>query len=160
MNVILKLSKNLPQPPFYDSLQKYFDDNNISIFTQEIIRNSVIQIRKDKLPDPKILPNSGSFFKNTLIEEWRLNDLKKIAPNIPVYDMGDKKYKIPSGWLIENAGLKGQLINGIRIYDKNALVLVNESAKSVNDLHIARNTIINQVREKFRIELEQEPIEI
>lgn len=158
--IILKLSKNLPQPPFYDSLQKYFDDNNISIFTQEIIRNSVIQIRKDKLPDPKILPNSGSFFKNTLIEEWRLNDLKKIAPNIPVYDMGDKKYKIPSGWLIENAGLKGQLINGIRIYDKNALVLVNESAKSVNDLHIARNTIINQVREKFRIELEQEPIEI
>lgn len=158
--IVLKLSKNLPQPPFYESLQKYFDDNKVTIFTQQIVRDAVIEIRKNKLPDPKELPNSGSFFKNSIIDDWQLDALKKIDPNVPAYDMGDKKFKIPSGWLIEKTGLKGQLINGIRVYDKNALVLVNESAKSSNDLVTARNEIINKVRDKFNIVLEQEPIEI
>jgi len=158
--ITLKLSKNQPQPPFYDSLQKYFDEHNIKIFTQEIVRNAVLEIRKNKLPDPTILPNSGSFFKNSIVEEWQLSDLRKIDPNIPLYDMGNGKYKVPSGWLIENTGFKGKLIHGMRVYDKNALVLVNESATSYNDLAIARDEIVGKVRDKFRIQIEQEPIEI
>ena len=74
--------------------------------------------------------------------------------------MGSGNYKIPTGWLIEHAGLKGKLLNGMRVYDKNALVLVNESATSYNDLVSARNEIIGKVRDKFRIQIEQEPIEI
>lgn len=159
-SITLKLSKNLPQPPFYDSLQKYFDEHNIKIFTQKIIRDTVIEIRKSKLPDPKSFPSSGSFFKNSIVENWQLKDLKAIDPNIPLYDMGDNKYKIPSGWLIEHAGLKGKLIHGMRIYDKNALVLVNESASSYEDLSNARDEIIGTIRDKFRIQIEQEPLEI
>jgi len=158
--ITLKLSKNLPQPPFYDSLQKYLDEHMIKIYTQENIRNAVIEIRKNKLPDPDKLPNSGSFFKNSIVETWQTDGLKKIDPNIPLYDMGDGKYKVPSGWLIEHVGLKGQLVNGIRVYDKNALVLVNESAKSYADLAKARDEIIGQVRDKFRIQIAQEPLEI
>lgn len=158
--VTLKLSKNLPQPPFYDSLQKYLDEHMVKIYTQENIRKAVIEIRQNKLPNPDILPNSGSFFKNSVVEDWQTNDLKKIDPNIPLYDMGDGKYKVPSGWLIEHAGLKGQLISGIRVYDKNALVLVNESAGSYADLAKARDEIIGQVRDKFRIQIAQEPLEI
>lgn len=159
-SITLKLSKFIPQPPFYESLQKYLDEHSIKIYTQEIIRNAVIEIRKEKLPDPNVMPNTGSFFKNGIVEKWQLEDLHKINPNMPTYDMGNGTYKVPSGWLIEQTGLKGQVINGMRVYDKNALVLVNESAKSYSDLASARDEIIGQVRNKFRIQIEQEPLQI
>jgi len=159
-SITIKLSKNQPQPPFYEGLQKYLDEHNIKIFTVDTIRNSIIEVRKNKLPDPKFLPNTGSFFKNAIVESWQLDDLKKIKADIPIYDMGDGHYKIPTGWLIEQAGLKGQLLHGMRVHDKNALVLINESATSYKDLAEARNEIIGKVRDIFRINIEQEPLEI
>ena len=158
--ITLKLSKNPPQPPFYEALQTYFDEHGIKIFTQEIVRDAVIDIRSNKLPDPKKQPNTGSFFKNAIVEDWQLNDLKLINPDIPTYDMGDGKFKIPTGWLIEQAGFKGQTLHGMRVHDKNALVLINESATSYQDLAMARDEIIGAVRDKFRIQIEQEPLEI
>lgn len=159
-SVTLKLSKNNPQPPFYDALQAYFDDHNIHSFTQEIVRNAVIDIRINKLPDPKLLPNAGSFFKNTIIESWKLNDLKTTYPDLPAYDMGDGNYKLSTGWLIEQTGLKGSVIHGIKVHDKNSLVLINESATSYKDLASARDEIIGAVRNKFNIQIEQEPLEM
>lgn len=159
-SVILKLSKNLPQPPFYDSLQKYLDERGTTIFTHQVIRDAVIAIRADKLPDPTKLPNTGSFFKNVMVEEWQLNDLRSVDPNIPIHDMGDGHFKIPTGWLIERAGLKGALLHGIRVHDKNCLVLINESATSYSDLASAREEIIGKVRDKFRLQIQQEPLEI
>ncbi len=159
-SITLKLSKNQPTPPFYDSLQKYLDENNIKIYIQQTIRDAVIKIRASKLPDPKIMANSGSFFKNAIAEKWQLDEIKTKYPDVPTYDMGDGKFKIPTGWLIEKAGFKGQLINGIRVYDKNALVLVNESAKSYEDLANTRQQIIRKIRDMFRVEIEQEPTEI
>lgn len=159
-SVIINLSKNMPQPPFYDTLQRYLDKHNISLYTNDIIRQAVIEIRKEKLPDPKIKPNSGSFFKNAIIEDWQLKDLQKKYPEMPFYEMSDGRFKIPSGWLIEKAGLKGALINGIKVYEKNALVLVNESASSYQDLATARDQIVGQIRDLFRIEIQQEPIEL
>lgn len=159
-SITIKLSKNQPQPPFYESLQKYLEDNNITIYTNKVIRDAVIEIRKNKLPDPSVLPNTGSFFKNAMVEKWQLDDLVSKYNDIPYYDMGNNTFKIPSGWLIEKVGLKGSLINGMRVYDKNALVLVNESAKSYADLATARETVIGKVRDTFRIQIQQEPIEI
>lgn len=160
VSITIKLSKNLPQPPFYDSLQQYLDGKNIQMYTQETIRNAVIDIRKNKLPDPKSLPNTGSFFKNVIIEAWQADELKTTYPDMPMHDMGDGRSKVPTGWLIEKAGLKGQLFHGMRVYDKNALVLVNESAQSYSDLVEAREEIIGKVRDMFRIQIEQEPLEI
>jgi len=159
-SITIKLSKNQPQPPFYESLQKYLDEHSIKMFTVDVIRGAVIEIRKNKLPDPDILPNAGSFFKNAVVEDWQLDDLRKINPNIPTYELGDGRFKVPAGWLIENVGLKGSLINGMRVYDKNALVLVNESATSYNDLATARDEIIGKVRDTFRVQIQQEPLEI
>jgi len=59
-----------------------------------------------------------AIFKNGIVEKWQLESLKDINPNIPTYDMGDGTYKVPSGWLIEQTGLKGQLLHGMRVYDK------------------------------------------
>ncbi len=159
-SVTFKLYKSAPQPPFYDALQAYFDQHGITMFTQQIIRDAVIAIRSEKLPDPSTTPNTGSFFKNAIIEDWQLAELTTKYPDIKTYEMGDGRIKVPTGWLIEKVGLKGQLLHGIRVHDKNALVLINESASGYADLAAARDEIIGKVRDTFRIQIEQEPLEI
>ncbi len=124
------------------------------------IRNAVLAIRTEKLPDPRQKPNSGSFFKNTVVEQWKLHELLEMYPSMPYYDMGNKMYKIPTGWLIEKAGLKGKLLHGMRIHEKNALVLINESATSYAQLAAARKEIRVAVQELFQVIIEQEPLEM
>lgn len=160
LSITLRLFKDPPQPPFYEAVQQYFDEHAITIFTPQAIREAVMAIRKWKLPDPKELPNAGSFFKNAIIEGWQLEDLRGEYPDMPSYDMGDGTFKIPTGWLIEQTGVKGTVIDGIRVHDKNALVLINESATSYEQLAHARDRIIGLVRDKFRIMIEQEPLEM
>ena len=159
-SVTFRLYKSTPQPPFYEAVQRYLDEHTITIYTPQVIRDAVLAIRTDKLPDPKLKPNNGSFFKNAIIEDWQLTDLRKTYPDIPTYDMPDGRYKVPTGWLIEQAGFKGQLLHGIRVHDKNALVLINESATSFADLASARDEIAGKIRDTFRILIEQEPLEI
>ena len=159
-SVTLKLYRAMPQPPFYSGLQRYLDEHMITIFTPRTIRDAVLAIRKDKLPDPRERPSTGSFFKNAIIEKWQFEELKNQYFDMPSYDMPDGHYKIPTGWLIEQTGLKGQLISGMRVHDKNALVLINESASNYADLADAREKIIQAVYDKFHILIEQEPLEI
>lgn len=159
-SITLRLYRATPQPPFYAALQKYLDENAISFYTPQIIRQAVMAIRQEKLPDPTERPNTGSFFKNAIIESWLYNDLISRYPEMPSYDMPGGNYKIPTGWLIEQAGLKGELLHGMRVHDKNALVLINESATSYQDLAQARGEIIQRVYDMFQIQIEQEPLEI
>lgn len=159
-DITLKLSKTPLSPPFYATLQSYLDSREITLYTQQIIRDAVTAIRATKLPDPAKTPNTGSFFKNAIVEAWKLEDLKKAHPDIPSYDMGNGMFKIPSGWLIEKAGLKGTLHHGIRVYPHNALVLVNEATTQYSDLAKAREEIIDAVRDMFGIIIEQEPLEL
>ena len=158
--ITITLYKTPPQPPFYAAVETYLGEHNITLFTPQVIRDAVTAIRKDKLPDPTETPNTGSFFKNAIIEKWQLDDLRQTYPDMPSYDMPDGRFKVPTGWLIEQTGLKGQTIHGMRVHDKNALVLINESATSYADLAAARDQIIGAVRDTFRIQIEQEPLEI
>jgi UDP-N-acetylmuramate dehydrogenase len=160
LSITLKLYKKLPEPPFYDSLQKYFDELGIREYTTQSVRDAVLVIRSTKLPDPVKLPNSGSFFKNAVVEEWQIDALRVDFPDMPSYPLGEKKYKVPAGWLIEQCDLKGQMISGMKIHNGNAVVLINESATSYGDLDNAREEIIGAVRDKFRIVLQQEPLEL
>jgi len=157
-SVTLKLYKSSPQPPFYKALDEYFTQHNVTLFTPKVIREAVSAIRADKLPDPARRPNTGSFFKNAIVEKWLVDELLHEYPDMPHFDFGDKTYKIPSGWLIEKTGLKGKLLHGMRVHDKNCLVLINESASSFGDLEQARNEIVTAVRDMFRITIEQEPL--
>lgn len=159
-SVTISLSKSPLAPPFYESLQNYFDAHAISLFTQQTIRDGVIAIRSDKLPDPAVKPSAGSFFKNALVEDWQYDALQKKYPDLKAYEMGNGTYKIPTGWLIEKLGFKAKLLNGIRINEKNCLVLINESANGYADLAATRDEIINTVRDTFHIQIEQEPLEI
>lgn len=159
-SITLRLYKTSLQPPFYAAVQSYFDEHGTTFFTPDVIRNAVIDIRRNKLPDPTEKPNAGSFFKNAIVEDWQLGDLKTNYPDIVLYDMGNGTFKVPSGWLIEQAGFKGKLLHGMRVHDKNALVLINETATTYADLAAARDEIITKVRDMFRITIEQEPLEI
>ncbi|NTW61530.1 UDP-N-acetylmuramate dehydrogenase [Candidatus Saccharibacteria bacterium] len=159
-SITIVLSKYMPKPPFYDSLQRYLDEKQIKIFTPDIIRNTVLEIRKDKLPDPAVQPSAGSFFKNAIVDKWQAEQLKPSYPDMPMFEMADGRFKIPTGWLIEKTGLKGQLINGMRISPNNALVLINESAHSYDELAKARDEITIKIRDMFRIQIEQEPLEM
>lgn len=158
--ITFKLYHAAPKPPFYAGLQQYFDDNNVTIYTPEVIREAVIAIRADKLPNPQERPNAGSFFKNAIIEKWQYDDLKEEFLDMPSYDMPSDKYKIPTGWLIDQTGLKGELLHGMRVHDKNALVLINESASGYADLAQARAEIVQKVYDMFHISIEQEPLEL
>jgi UDP-N-acetylmuramate dehydrogenase len=159
-SVTLKLYKAMPAPPFYPAVENYFNDHSVTIFTPAEVRTAVMAIRADKLPDPAQRPNAGSFFKNAIIEDWQLNELLNEYPDMPHYDLGERTFKVPTGWLIEQTGLKGQLLHGMRVHDKNALVLINESATSFGDLVAAREEIKGKVRDQFRISIEQEPLEL
>lgn len=159
-SITLKLYKRAPEPPFYGAVEQYFSAHTITLYTVQAVRDAVIAIRTDKLPDPALLPNTGSFFKNAIVEAWQLTDLKKEYPDIPTYDMPDGTFKIPTGWLIEQAGYKGKTLHGMHVHDKNALVLINESAGSYADLAAARDEIIGAIRDQFRIAITQEPLEI
>ncbi len=160
ISITIKLYYAAPQPPFYAALQKYLDEHKITVFTPKFIRDAVIAIREEKLPNPSERPNAGSFFKNPIIEDWQFSRIKEQFPEIPSYGMPDGEHKVSAGWLIEQVGLKGQLLHGMRIHDKNALVLVNESATSCADLAAARADIIQKVYDMFQIQLEQEPLEL
>lgn len=159
-SITLKLSKSLPTPPFYDALQAYFDEHAITLFTQQTVRDAVTAIRADKLPDPAVKPSAGSFFKNAIVEGWQMNELRTQFPDIKAFEMGNDTFKLSTGWLIEKAGLKGQTLHGMHVNEKNALVLINESATSYADLAAARDEIIGKVRDMFRVQIEQEPLEI
>ncbi len=160
LSITLRLNKTEPKPPYYASLQKYIDENDIREVNLSVIRVAVLNIRSEKLPDPAELPSAGSFFKNALVEKWKLEELQKEYSDIPNYAMSDGRYKIPTGWLIDKAGLRGYRSHGMRVYEKNALVLVNDSATGYDDLAAIREEIMQIVFDKFGIKIEQEPLEL
>jgi len=156
-HVTVKLKKTQLTPPFYTSLQRYVDEHKITDFSPSKIREIVTLIRADKLPDPALIPSAGSFFKNIYLSDQEADSAK--AKGIEVWRENGKNI-VNSGWLIEQADLKGKLFHGIRISDKAALILINESAESCADLADARAEIIKTVKDKFGFTLEQEPIEL
>ena len=115
----------------------------------------VIAVRQSKLPDPKDLPNAGSFFKNPVISSEQFGILQKQYPNIPFYAQ-EKGVKVPAGWLIDQLGLKGEYFGSVQVHEKQALVLVNHGGSGESVLETA-NEIKRRVKLAYDIELEQEP---
>lgn len=156
-SITLDLHPGMPRPPFYESLQKYLDEHTIANYTPATIRDAVIAIRKTKLPDPSIIANTGSFFKNPIISKQAFNKIEQQHPGIPHYDMPDSTIKLLAGWLIDQAGLKGYRAHGMKVYDHNALVFINESATSYDELAAFRQEVVEKVEAAFGVTLEQEP---
>ena len=163
----VRVKKGQLNPPFYRSLQAYVDEHGETDFSPLNIARMVKEVRNSKLPDPEKIASAGSFFKNVYltdeeadeaeargIQVWR--NAKEVGPDSP-----EKRTNlVNSGWLIEEAGLKGKVFHGMKVSDKAALILINESARSYADLAAAREEIAKIIFEKFGFKIEQEPDEI
>jgi len=109
----------------YGSLKAELESQNITQPSIKDISKAIVSIRQSKLPDPKEIGNSGSFFKNPIVNEETFNKIQDEFPNLPHYKIDTKSIKIPAGWLIENVGLKGYRKGDAGVHKKQALVLVN-----------------------------------
>ncbi len=157
--ITLHLVKGNPAPPFYATLKTYLDANNISEFTPTTIRDAVINIRSNKLPDPSAVNNVGSFFANPVVPTYKLTELMNNYDMVPHWEVDKEKVKLSAAWLIEQAGFKDFHDNetGMGTWPAQPLVLVNEHAKSTQDLLNFKKKIIDSVQSKFGVELSQEP---
>ena len=130
--------------------------------TPKHVMQAVIALRQAKLPDPAALPNCGSFFKNPVIPKAQFQALKEQHSELPSYPVDDAQIKIPAGWLIDRAGLKGKGIAPILCHDKQALVLTNHAKQPTvatqADIQAAQDFITSTVFERFGITLEREPV--
>lgn len=124
--------------------------------TIQDVSKAVINIRTSKLPDPKIIGNSGSFFKNPIVSKTQFEVLKLNFPEIPSYVISDSEVKIPAGWLIEHAGFKGKRFNNYGVHKNQALVLVNYDDAKGEDLFKLSKLIQETIKRIFNISLEAE----
>lgn len=140
--------------------QRYAEQKNRRQPTPADVMQAIIDIRQQKLPDPKQLPNCGSFFQNPIIPQAQFATLKEIYPTIVGYPMPDATVKVAAGWLIEQAGLKGGGIAPIVTHQQQALVLTNHSPYQAtqDDVATAQYYIAAHVYEKFAIQLSREPV--
>jgi UDP-N-acetylmuramate dehydrogenase len=153
-SIALKLSK-LPNPKLsYRPLKKVFaNKKNVD---QKEIRDAIIKIRTQKLSDPNKIGNAGSFFKNPVVSINMVKELKLKFPQLPVFEFGKHEYKIPAGWLIENAGMKGYLEGNVGVSNKQALVLVNYGNATGKEVLELAEKIKNLILKKFNISLQTE----
>jgi len=120
------------------------------------VRQAIIQIRREKLPDPKVLGNAGSFFTNPIVPREKYEQLKAQYPDIPHYDLPPDRVKIPAGWMIEQCGWKGRTLGRAGVHDKQALVLVNRGGATGQEIARLSQTISQDVARRFGIEIRPE----
>ena len=156
-SVNFKLSKRNHQlSTSYGAIQAELDKHNIKEPTIKNISDAVINIRQQKLPDPRELGNSGSFFKNPIINETQFKKLQKEFPEMPFYALRANQIKIPAGWLIDQAGLKGYRKGDAAVHKNQALVLVNHGNASGQEILALSKEIQEKIYQKYNIKLEAE----
>lgn len=124
--------------------------------TLATVRKVIIDIRKAKLPDPKVMGNAGSFFMNPIVSHEKLEALQQEYPQIPYYELSDGRVKIPAGWMIDRCGWKGKALGPAAVHDKQALVLVNRGGAKGTDIIALSDAVRASVREKFGIDIHPE----
>jgi UDP-N-acetylmuramate dehydrogenase len=150
-SVIFRLSKRPVFNLSYNHLEKEVLKNGL--LNLENIRNTIIQVRESKLPDPKILGNAGSFFMNPVVNRERYEALQVQYPDMPHYYISEQEEKIPAGWLIEQCGWKGRIIGNVGVHAKQALVLVNYGGAKGQEIAELAAMIQQSVADKFGINL-------
>jgi UDP-N-acetylmuramate dehydrogenase len=155
-SVVFKLLKQNVYIPQHAELKKYLGVHNLGNSPQEI-RDAVILIRTSKLPDPKINPNCGSFFENTILNIEELSHILKKHPHIPQYPEKDGRIKVSTGWMIDTCGLKGFTFGHISVSKTNALVLIHDGNGTYEELDMLQRHIITKVKNEFGITIQREP---
>ncbi len=154
--VTFKLSKDPKPNTSYGAIQEVLKQKGIEQPSIKDVSEAVIAIRQSKLPDPKVLGNSGSFFKNPEIPLAQFEKLKLEHPSIPGYPVGTENIKVPAGWLIEQCGWKGKKVGNTGSHKDQALVLVNYGDATGNEIYQLALAIQASVQESFGITIHPE----
>lgn len=155
-SVTYKLLKSPQLNTSYGAIELELNKMEITEPTIKDVSNAVISIRQSKLPDPKEIGNSGSFFKNPVISNETFKEILEKHPDIAHYPAGDQQTKVAAGWLIDRAGWKGKTIENYGVHTKQALVLVNYGGASGKAIYDLSEDIIQSVKETYGITLERE----
>jgi len=156
LSVTYRLNK-IPQLNIsYGAIKEELEKMGVKELGIKAVSQAVINIRRSKLPDPDVIGNAGSFFKNPEVSEREFHELKRIYPETVGFALGTGKVKLAAGWLIEQCGWKGFRRGDAGCHEKQALVLVNYGSASGKDIYDLSEEIKQSVKEKFNVELERE----
>lgn len=157
ISAVLKLTKSNHQiKTSYGAITTELEKNKIINPTIQEISKAVIAIRESKLPNPKEIGNSGSFFKNPVIDREMFKTIQEHYPEMPFYEVSDHLVKVPAGWLIEQAGFKGKRFGDAGVHQKQALVLVNYGNATGLEIFNLAQHIQQTIKDKFGIAVEME----
>jgi UDP-N-acetylmuramate dehydrogenase len=167
-SVVFKLDKTFTPQLSYPALKLRIEQQGSSTIDAPLVAKAVIAIRSEKLPDPKQLPNAGSFFKNIAINQQQLDAFLTQHPNAPHFQYINKAftdnigYKIPAAWLIEQCGFKGKRTGNLGMHKDQALVLIHYMDEatvdtSAADILLFSDKIIKTVKDRFGFTLQREP---
>lgn len=156
--VALRLSRNVHRVnTSYSPLQQWFDQVSLHAPIRPLdVAEAVCSIRRSKLPDPKVIGNAGSFFKNPVVSAQKAKELRVQYPETPLYPQDNGSFKVAAGWLIDQLHLKGFKMGKAAVHDKQALVLINSGGASGREIVDLSIHIKQRVAETYGIELEEE----
>ncbi|MEN0059248.1 MAG: UDP-N-acetylmuramate dehydrogenase [Bdellovibrio sp.] len=155
--VVFRLPKKNILHLEYGDIRKELDRMQVPASAQNI-SDAVIHIRQSKLPDPRVIGNAGSFFKNPIVPAAQRDALLQKHPDLVSYPYREGFYKLAAGWLIDKAGWKGQRQGPVGMYEKQALVLVNHGGATATDVWSLAHTVAQDVHTLFSVTLAPEPI--
>ena len=155
-HVTYRLSKTFTPKLEYGNIRSSLEAQGITSPTAAQVRQTIIDIRNAKLPDPKVTGNGGSFFMNPIVPKEKYEALAAQYPGLPHYTIDTEHEKIPAGWMIEQCGWKGRSLGRAGVHDKQALVLVNRGGATGEEIVRLCDTIRHDVREKFGIDIHPE----
>lgn len=137
----------------YGNIRAELEKRNIKVPTAVQLRNVIIDIRNEKLPDPKVEGNAGSFFMNPVVPKAKYEELVARFGNVPHYSVDDNNEKIPAGWMIDQCGWKGKSLGKAGVHSRQALVLVNRGGAEGEDIVALCDAIKRDVKDKFGIDI-------
>ena len=155
-SVTVKLSKKSAWKLDYGSIKEELKKQKVRKPNLQSVIKAIETIRNSKLPNPFVLPNAGSFFKNTEISKSQFKKLQTLYPDMPSFPATRGKIKIPTGWLIEQTGFKGLKIGPVAMHEKQALILVNYGGAQAKDVLRLVKAIKSAVKKQFGLEIEEE----
>ncbi len=155
-HVVYRLSLHFRPRLDYGNIRGELERCGISEPTARQLRQCVIDIRREKLPDPEITGNAGSFFMNPVVNRTKFLELLAQYPRMPYYEVSETEVKIPAGWMIDQCGWKGRSLGRAGVHEKQALVLVNRGGAEGSEVLLLCQTIIQDVEKRFGITLHPE----
>jgi UDP-N-acetylmuramate dehydrogenase len=155
-SVLFRLTRKYSPKLDYGGVRAALGENTSNL-TPGQLREAIIKIRRQKLPDPAEIGNAGSFFKNPVMPRRQYEAIVQTEGEVPHYDFPDEMVKVPAAWMIERCGFKGKRLGGAQVYEKQPLVIINANGEAdAQDILDLEKQIITEVKRRFGVELHPE----